>query len=179
MVKNTGNILFFTITYFATFNTCILCGHVMRNFWWAGQVIWLWAVSSSASAQTVQRPTVALPSGFWPHWIHSIPKLYTATGTGIVVGLGVGLYIVTDDGDRIYFWNACALVLTDACVGLRIIYCITSWKIRNVQYSWFSKNNVLLVYTKKSLTVNGGLNYVPKEKVSFLTAINLVQLDRR
>ena len=144
MVKNTGNILFFTITYFATFNTCILCGHVMRNFWWAGQVIWLWAVSSGASAQTVQRPTVVLPSGFWRHWIHSLPKLYTATGTEIVVGLGVDSYCETDDGDRIYFWNACALVSTAVYAGRRRFCCIKIWMTWAGSSSWLDKNNVQL-----------------------------------
>jgi len=33
-------------------------------------------VSSGASAQTVQRPTASLPSGFWLHWKHSL-KNYT------------------------------------------------------------------------------------------------------
>ena len=31
---------------------------------------------SGASAQTVHRPTAALASRFWHHWIHSLPKLY-------------------------------------------------------------------------------------------------------
>ena len=81
--------------------------------------IGLWAVSSGASAQTVQRPTVAIPSVFWRHWIHSIPKLYTAAGTEIVVGLGVGLYIESDKGARISFWNVGVYETTDAAVSMR------------------------------------------------------------
>jgi len=44
--------------------------------WLQCNLIVLWAVSSGASAQTVQRPTAAPPSGFGLHWIHSLPKLY-------------------------------------------------------------------------------------------------------
>ena len=72
-------------------------------------LIVLWAVSSGASAQTVQRPTAALPSGVWHHWIHSLPKLYTETGTGIAVGLVVESYFETGNGARIGLWNMCAL----------------------------------------------------------------------
>ena len=89
-------------------------------------LIVLWAVSSGASAQTVQRPTAALPSGFWHHWMHSLPKLYTETRAEIAVGPGFDSYTEAGNGDRIGLWNVCALESTDAAVGLRSIPRIVS-----------------------------------------------------
>ena len=141
-----------------------------------GKFLMSWA---GASGQTVQWPTVALQSGFWRHWIDCLPKPHILTGPKIVVGLGVELYIETDNGDRIYFWNASTLVSTDACVGLRRFYSITTWITWNIRSGRFAKNNVLLVYIHKSLTEKSGLNYVPNKKVSCLAAINVVLLDGR
>jgi hypothetical protein len=77
------------------------------------------AVSSCASAQTAHRPTAALPSRFWHHWIHSLPILYSVTGTEIAVGLEVESCFETDNGARIGLWNVCVLESNDAAVGLR------------------------------------------------------------
>ena len=82
-------------------------------------LIVLWAVSSGASAQTVLRPTAALPSGFWHHWIHSLTKLYTAAGSEIAVGLRVEPNFETGNGARICLCNVYALESTEAAVGLR------------------------------------------------------------
>jgi hypothetical protein len=137
---------------FATCNTWNLWGHDMINFWSAGRVVWLWAVWSAASTQTVQRPTVALPSVFWRHWIHSLPKVHTATGTLIAVGLAVDSYSETDNGARIYFWNARAVVSTVSCAGLRRLSCIIILLAWNLRSSRFAKNNVLLDYKHKRPT---------------------------
>ena len=145
LAKITEYILCFSVTYFCYLQHLVTSVHYMRNVWRAGRVVWLWAVSSGASGQTVQRPTVTLPSGFWRHWRACLPRSYIPTGSEIAVSLGVELYLRIDNGARIYFWKACALVSTGGFVGLRIIYCITTWMTWNVQYSWFSKNNVLLV----------------------------------
>ena len=103
-------------------------------------------MSSGASGQTVQRPTVGLRSGFWRHWIHSIPKLYTATRNEIVVWLVGDLYSGTDNGDRIYFWNASTLESPAVRAGRRIFCCITVWMIWAGRSSWLNKNNVQLIY---------------------------------
>ena len=106
----------------------------------------LWAVPSGASAQTVHRPTAALPSRFWHYWIHSLPILYTPTGTEIAVGLGVESYFETGNGVRIGFWIFCALEPNDANVGLRTFHrtvcrVTTAWIERvawgKVTFSWF------------------------------------------
>jgi len=67
------------------------------------------AVSSvkQYSTQTVHRPTAALPSGFWHHWIYSLPIFYTATGTEFPVELGVEIYGKPDNEASIDFWNIC------------------------------------------------------------------------
>ena len=70
-------------------------------------LIVLWVVSSGASAQTLQRPTAVLPSGFWHRWIQSLTKLYTATGTWIAVGLGVESYFETSNGAGFFFCKIC------------------------------------------------------------------------
>jgi len=137
-------------------------------------LIVLWAVSSGASAQTVQRPTAALPSGFWHHWKQSLTKLYTATGAEIAVRLGVESYFETDNGARIFLWNVCALESTDAAVGL--------WRfhrtVRSVNTAWIGqvalgKNDIRVFYMHNKLAVNGVWKVLKRGRGdSYLTAIN-------
>ena len=114
-------------------------------------LIVLWAVSSGASAQTVHRHTAALPSLLWQLWIHSLPKLYTATGSAISVGLGVEPYFEIGNGIWIGLWNVCALESTDGLVGLSRFRNIvtTAWIER---LSW-GRGNVQVVYKQKGLTL--------------------------
>jgi hypothetical protein len=90
------------------------------------------------SAQTVQIPTAAVPSGVWHRWIHSLPKLYIATGPEIAVGLGIEPHFETGNGTRISFRSVCALELTDASVGLirfyRIVCGVTTAWIEQVAW---------------------------------------------
>jgi len=123
------------------------------------------AVSSvkQYSTQTVHRPTAALPSGFWHHWIHSLPKLYTATGTEIAVGLGVELNFETGNGAWIGFWNVCALESNDAAVGLRSIHrtvctVTTEW----IEQVALGKDNIQVVYMQNR-DGDGGWEGVQKE----------------
>jgi hypothetical protein len=99
------------------------------------QSILLWAVSSSASAQTVHRLTAALASGFWRHWIQSLTKLYTRTGPEISDGLAAESYFETGNVATIVLWNVCALETTDAAVGLRCFHRI----VRRMTTAWIEQ----------------------------------------
>ena len=109
-------------------------------------IVVLWAVSSRASAQTVHRPTVAVPSRFWHHRIHSTPKLCTATGTEIALGLGIESYTETGKGARFFFWNMCVHLnqLTILSVCLETILLDRGWPQRGWS-KWSKKVNIQLL----------------------------------
>jgi len=115
---------------------------------WLCSVQYCCAVScvKLCSAQTVHRPTAAVPSRFWHHWIHSTPKLYTATGTEIALGLGVESYTETGKGARFGFWNMCVHLnqLTILSVCLETILLDRGWPQRGWS-KWSKKVNIQLL----------------------------------
>jgi hypothetical protein len=129
--------------------------------WLQCNLIVLWAVTSGASAQTVPRPTVALPSGFWLYWIQIIHP------TGLKLKLDWEMRYILNltmkpvpISEEFVLWCH----LTPASVRENSTVLQHGWDEVD-EACWLVKNNVQVLYMHKSLTVKDVRKNVQKREI--------------